>query len=189
MLNASASMHQSFNVLALKILRSIRILSMLLFFSIKGFSQPAPSSSIYPNYVGDIAFDSTRDNKEINPCIPLRVFQYFNDGNGMEYEGEKPAIERAFATQYQCPVLAGETGLIRIRFLVTCKGATDRYRMIAMNVAYTEKQFDARITQQLMAITQSLKGWKVKKIRGIAVDYYQYLIFKMEDGQLKEILP
>lgn len=189
LVNYKALMHQSCTIQFWRILPRIRLSLLLLIFSTRGFSQPVPASSHYPDYVGDIAFDSTRDNKDINPCIPVRVFQYFNDGNGMEYEGEKPAIERVFAVQYQCPMLPGETGLIRIRFLVTCKGQTDRYRLIAMNEAYAEKSFDPRITNQLMAITQSLKGWKIKKIRGFAVDYYQYVIFKIENGQLKEILP
>ncbi|HNP54087.1 MAG TPA: hypothetical protein PKK69_05705 [Ferruginibacter sp.] len=143
----------------------------------------------YPAYVGDIAFDSTQDHRENNPCFDWRVFQYFNDGNGMEFEGEKPAIERSFAAQYKSPLLEGETGLVRIRFLVNCKGQTDRFRIIAMDENYQEKTFAISITDQLLAITQSLKGWKIKKIRGFAVDYYQYLIFKLENGQLKEILP
>jgi hypothetical protein len=58
-----------------------------------------------------------------------------------------------------------------------------------MNENYEEKVFDKSITEQLMSISKYLKGWKGKKYREKEIDYYQYLIFKIENGQLKEILP
>ena len=58
-----------------------------------------------------------------------------------------------------------------------------------MNENYEEKVFDKSITDKLLSIAKNLKGWKGKRIREKEIDYYQYLIFKIENGQLKEILP
>ena len=60
---------------------------------------------------------------------------------------------------------------------------------MSMDEDYNEKTFLMSITDQLMEITKGLRGWKKKTYKGEAIDYYQYLIFKMEDGQIKEILP
>ena len=58
-----------------------------------------------------------------------------------------------------------------------------------MNDNYEQFTFDDKITNQLLMITQSLDGWKVKENNGAEIDYYQYLIFKIEKGNLIEILP
>ena len=80
--------------------------------------------------------------------------------------------------KYKSEIIKNETGLIRINFVVNCKGKTDRFRLISMNENYEEKVFVPSITEQLMSITKNLKGWKEKKYKG--VDYYQYLIFNLE---------
>jgi hypothetical protein len=164
----------------------IKIVIFLLFIPIISFGQAKrEAKSEYPNYVGDIEFNSEIDNKEFVLCNSKHIFQYFVSSRGLEYEGEKFAIEKEFTEKYKSDIIKNETGLIRINFVVNCKGKTDRFRLISMGENFEEKVFARSITEQLMSITKNLKGWKAK----IYIDYYQYLIFKIENGQLKEILP
>ena len=63
-----------------------------------------------------------------------------------------------------------------------------------MDEKYQEKVFDKLITNQLLLISKSLKGWIPKNFTSktnevFNYDYYQYLIFKIKDGQITEILP
>ena len=166
---------------------------ILLFFTLIpliSFSQDKNiKKSIYPNYVGDIEFNSEIDNKDFEICFEKHIFQYFNTSDGMEYEGEKSAIEMVFMNNYKSEKIDNESGLIRINFVVNCKGKTDRFRLISMDENYKEKIFLKSITNQLLIITKNLNGWKAKKYQEKNIDYYQYLIFKIENGQLKEILP
>jgi hypothetical protein len=167
-----------------------QILKFLLFIPLISFGQEkTETKSAYPNYVGDIEFNSETDTKDFELCYSKHIFQYFNIGNGLEYEGEKLAIEKEFAEKYKSEIIKNETGLIRINFVVNCKGKTDRFRLISMGENYKEKVFVNSITEQLMSITKNLKGWKGKKYNEKEIDYYQYMIFKIENGQLKEILP
>ncbi|MDH6309347.1 hypothetical protein M2451_002767 [Dysgonomonas sp. PFB1-18] len=146
--------------------------------------------SKYPKYVGDIEFDEKTDRKDFELNLEKRIYQYFNHfDNGLEYEGEKLAIEKEFAAKYKPEKIENETGLIRINFVVNYKGETDRFRLIAMDENYNEKVFPQSVTSQLMDITKGLKGWKIQRSKDAEVDYYQYLIFKIQDGQLIEILP
>ncbi|CAA9197786.1 hypothetical protein ACHRVW_16280 [Flavobacterium collinsii] len=165
-----------------------KILKFFLFIPLVSFGQEkSETKSVYPNYVGDIEFNSEMDNKDFELCNSKHIYQYFNRGDGLVYEGDKLAIEKEFAEKYKSKIIKNETGLIRINFVVNCKGKTDRFRLISMNENYEEKVFVKSITEQLMSITKNLKGWEGKKSKEI--DYYQYLIFKIENGQLKEILP
>jgi len=164
-------------------------LKCLFFMPLFVFSQDKVSTSLYPAYIGNIEFNKEIDKENFKLCFEKHIYQYFNDSHGLEYRGEKAALEREFLKEYKSEVIKNETGSIRINFVVNCNGETDRFRLIAMDENYNEKQFEKSITEQLLTITKRLKGWKGKQMRGNNVDYYQYLIFKIENGQLKEILP
>ena len=145
--------------------------------------------SIYSNMIGDIEYNKDIDKKNFKLCYEKHIFQYFNNSNGLEYNSEKLSIEKEFYTKYKSEILTGVTGLIRIRFVVNCKGETDRFRLISSDENYSEKTFPTSITQQLLTISKNLNGWKIKTHKDKEIDYYQHLIFKIENGQLKEILP
>lgn len=51
-----------------------------------------------------------------------------------------------------------DSGMVRIRFIVNCKGQPGRFRMISAGYDYKEKQLDKAITDQLMSITKGLSG-------------------------------
>lgn len=144
----------------------------------------------YPRMIGDIAPNSSVDETDFQTCNgDDRIVQYYALGE-KTYIGEKWAIEQTFKEQYIAPKMDGESGLIRVRFVINCKGKSGRFRLISMDSKYQEKKFDSKITTQLLNITKSLDGWKVfRNQQQKTLEYYQYLIFKIKDGQLNEIMP
>jgi hypothetical protein len=167
-----------------------KILSLFFLIPLISFGQnKSIANPEYSNNVGDIEFNSKTDKQDFELCNKNHIYQYFNNSGGLEYEGEKLEIEKVFKENYKSEKINNETGLIRINFIVNCKGKTDRFRLISMDENYNEKLFLKSITDQLLDITKNLNGWKAKKIKERDIDYYQYLIFKIENGQLKEILP
>lgn len=169
-------------------------LSILIFSLISCAQESMSIKTEYPRHIGDIEFDPKTDNPDVELCYPEYVFQYFNSNSqNTLYEGEKIVLEKIFAEQFNPNIAKKESGLIRIRFIVNCKGETDRFRIMGMDENYKEKIFDISITNQLLEITKSLDGWKKKHFRDNKnepiIDYYQYLIFKIENGQIIKILP
>ena len=73
--------------------------------------------------------------------------------------------------------------------MVNCEGEAGRYRVMASDFDYQEKRFDKRIVNQLLELTKKIGKWPQKKYRSLYGDYYMYLIFKIKDGQLIEVLP
>ena len=79
-----------------------KILKLILFIPLISFGQEKnETKSEYPNYVGDIEFNSEIDTKEFELCNSKHIFQYFNNSGGLEYEGEKLAIEKEFTEKYK----------------------------------------------------------------------------------------
>ena len=166
---------------------------IFLLFTIVSFSSCQSHESLavnkeYPRWIGDLKKHNS-DNQNFKTCNDESLIkQYFNNGQGFEYLGEKPALISAY-NNFTPSKKENQNGIIRIRFIVNCKGETGRFRIMEADENYKSFKFDKKITTQLLAITKQLKGWKSKTIKNTEIDYYQYLIFKIENGNIKEILP
>lgn len=143
----------------------------------------------YPRWIGDIEHDPKLDNPDFQACNEDHVYQYFNHSQGLQYQGEKRAIEALFQKLYRPVAAPKATGLIRIRFMVNCAGKTGRFRLIGMDENFQPLVFPKAISNQLLEITKKLDGWEKLPNAEEATDYYQYLSFKIEQGAIKEILP
>lgn len=144
----------------------------------------------YLRWVGDSVFRSDIDSETFSACHgDENIYQYFNLSQGPEYLNEKPALEVSFKNAFKPVVGKNQNGMIRIRFVVNCEGHAGRFRLLQSDFNYQETIFDKAITMQLLEITKSIRDWQVFYKNEKPIDYYQYLIFKIEDGQIKEILP
>ncbi len=144
---------------------------------------------MYPDHIGDISFDASIDNPDFKICNPNSVFQYFEFGKGLQYKGEKPKINGIFKSGFKPGAIKNESGYLTIRFIVNCEGRTGWFRLQGMNKEYKEKEFDGELVDKLLTLTKSLDGWIIGGGATNKVDYYQYLTFKLVDGQLIEIMP
>ena len=144
----------------------------------------------YLRWVGDIEHNDQVDELDFKVCNgDDKILQYFNLGEGPTYNGEKSTILNAFKSKYQPLLNKNQNGLIRIRFIVNCEGKAGRFRVLQSDYSYKEKEFNKEIVSQLLSITKQINNWEVLYKQENAVDYYMYLIFKITDGQLTEILP
>lgn len=147
-------------------------------------------SEKYLRWVGDIEKNKQKDETDFELCNgDESVYQYFHFGEGPVYHGEKPKIFTHFESNYK-PISGEEgSGFIQIRFIVNCEGQAGRFRVLQSDENYQEKKFDPKITSQLLNLTKGIDQWEVFYRNEKPVDYYMYLIFKMKNGQLIEILP
>lgn len=170
---------------------SFLILAIL--FSILGSCQTvqkANEKQKYLRWVGDIVQNDQIDEIDFNVCNGNeQIFQYFNLGEGPVYYGEKSKLINTFLSEYKPIPDSNENGLIRIRFIVNCEGKAGRFRVLQSDYNFQEKEFDKEIISQLLNITKGIDSWVVLQRDEVPVDYYMYLIFKVTDGQLTEILP
>ncbi len=144
----------------------------------------------YLRWVGDIEQNNEIDNPNFKVCKgDEKILQYFNTGEGPKYFGEKSRILNTFNEKYKPVTDHTQNGYIRIRFVVNCEGNAGRFRVLQSDYEYNEIQFNKSIVDQLLKITKEIENWEILYINGIPVDYYLYLIFKINDGQITEFLP
>jgi len=168
--------------------RSILLFLVILFATCKD----SKTTSIYedPNLkiqVGDIIADPAVDG-DFDNCNIGRIPQYY------AYK-EKPFIhgklhfENYIRTSYKAPENSKESGLLRIRFTVNCKGESGRFRLLGMNDNYEEYAFSDEIVDQLLQLTKAYKDWRILSHEGFESDYYFYVTFKIKAGNIIEVLP
>ncbi|EPR69781.1 hypothetical protein ADIWIN_4056 [Winogradskyella psychrotolerans RS-3] len=143
----------------------------------------------YLRHVGDAQEDSLIDNPDFKICFEDHVFQYFNFSDGPQYIGEKPELEKIFKQDYKPITDNTQNGSIRIRFIVNCEGKAGRFRVIQADSSFKETKFNETITTQLLEITKGISQWKIVYNENQPIDYYAYLIFKIKEGHISEILP
>lgn len=142
--------------------------------------------------VGDIPFDPSLDDATFQICDEENIKQYYvrySSDEAPGFIGEKKAMDRMILNAYSYPNVDTQDGYITIRFIVNCKGQTDRFRIEEMSVDYQPFDFDPKLSDQLLNIVKQLEGWVPRKTKGKPLDYYQYLTFKIRDGQILKILP
>jgi hypothetical protein len=165
-------------------------LSWITIFTFIAYScSPKPENSLaYPEHVGDISVDEKLDDSLFKVCTKGRIPQYYEFGKGLQYKGEKPAINEHFKSLKNSE-LKNETGFITIRFVVNCEGKTGRFRIQEMGDDYQPRTFDKKLVENILSLTKQLDGWVVGGDANHAIDYYQYLTFNVEEGKLIEIMP
>jgi len=142
-------------------------------------------------WLEDIRYNKSLDKSNFKICNgEENVKQYFNLGDNIEIEGDKPYINSHFTNGFNSEKMPKESGLIRIRFIVNCEGQTDRFRLLESDLQYGSKKFNRKISDTVMALSKSLTGWKQKiNSEGNPADYYQYLVFRIVNGEIIKILP
>jgi hypothetical protein len=63
------------------------------------------------------------------------------------------------------------------------------FRVLTSDENFKATNFDTSITKQLVDIVSNLDGWQKMVKNESALDYYMYIIVKLENGIIKEILP
>lgn len=139
-------------------------------------------------HVGDIVADRNMDDPNFKACQEDRAAVHYNFDSPNLYEGEKPAIVRAFMDM-DLPKVKGSLGYVTVRFMVNCKGETGRFRVEQVDTDYKKKTFNTGISDAILATTKSLNGWIPATYDGKVYDYYKYLTFKIIDNQIVDVLP
>lgn len=139
--------------------------------------------------IGDIRFDPKTDDPNFMVCHEDLSLQFNYNGVGFVYEGEKPALKKHFQKTYSSEKIIGQSGYITIRFVINCDGIAGRFRVLEMGLDLTEKKFKKRIVDDILKATKQANGWVGYVYEGKKYDYYQYLVFKLDDAQIIDILP
>ncbi len=141
--------------------------------------------------VGDLAPETSVQPRGFQPCqtivyAPFALYPY-----KQFWKGRLGLIRQVVAREFKPMSIAGQSGLIRLRFVVNCMGQAGRWEVLELDENYRKRRFDPRITGQLLTICRTkLTDWEPgKDDDNQPCDTVCLLTFRLKDGLITEIFP
>ncbi|MDA9773731.1 hypothetical protein N9B82_02130 [Saprospiraceae bacterium] len=125
------------------------------------------------------------------PCTEnqLDIHDYYNGSPPGNLKGKKGS-KWSFIEQFLEPEkIAGQSGYLSIHFIINCKGEIGYFTVEQADLDYQPHQFSKVTIEHLMELTKKMHPWIPAKIWEENKDSYAYLIYKLKDGKIIEILP
>lgn len=142
----------------------------------------------YSNYIGYIDQETADLNDIYTLCDAGSIYHVHHGASEKGYAGNKKNFRDFILENYKKGDY-DDSGYLNFRFLVTCEGKPGWFETIQVDTEYNSTQFSKQIVSQLQALTAQTKNWNIITIENNPVDYYMYVSYKLQDGEIIEILP
>ncbi len=118
-----------------------------------------------------------------------QIYDYYNSDIPAGFPGGKGPLKKFVFKHLDESKLAKESGFLTFRFVINCKGEADWYTLEQADFDYKPMSFSQSTIDHLLSILQKVPTWHASKIRGELGDAYAYITFKLNDGEIFEMLP
>nr|WP_299341864.1 hypothetical protein [Allomuricauda sp.] len=141
----------------------------------------------HEHLVGYIDPSEARLNDQFQICDESRILQYYNPQEAVYSLGKNGL--RDFILKNYVNQGYRDSGYLTIRFVINCKGEAGRYVMHQNNLDLNPTTLDHNLVEQLFELTVELQKWTPNFYRGAYRDSYMYINYRIENGNITEILP
>ena len=140
------------------------------------------------NFVYHIQPDALVDDPTFTLCDVNTAYPYY--GTDTHVKRDKREILEYFNHGYRKPETARDNGYVCIRFIVNCMGVAGRFRLEEFDKNYQPTSINSEIKVQLLDLTRNVKDWQPIIFENQRTyDSYCYFLFKIENGNLTDVLP
>lgn len=126
-------------------------------------------------------------NEGFKVCDEDYILQYYNPERATYSEG-KNGLRNFILSNYKNKNYT-DSGYLNIRFVINCKGEAGRYIIHENDLNLEPKSFTKELKDQLFELTTQLKKWNPNFTRDAYRDSYMYISYRIENGNITEILP
>lgn len=145
-----------------------------------------PSEHLFTERVAYIDSETSLKSENFETCSDY-IFDYYNPERATYSKG-KNGLRKLVLENYQNKGYS-DSGYLTFRFLINCKGESGRYVIHQNDLELEPTKLNYDLVQQLYTITLLLDQWNPNIIEEEAVDSYMYITYRIEHGEITEILP
>jgi len=117
------------------------------------------------------------------------IYDYYNGGDDRtKYIKDKNGLRDFILDNYENKNYT-DSGYLNIRFVVNCEGEAGRYVIIENSLELEPAAFSKDLRSQLFELTTQLSEWKPLVINNEPKDSYMYLSYRIENGEITQIIP
>ena len=126
-------------------------------------------------------------NEGFEVCNEDFIVQYYNPQSATYSQG-KNGLRKFIMSHYKNENYTN-SGYLNIRFVINCKGQAGRYVIHENNLDLEPTSFNKDLVDQLFNLTTELKDWNPNYTHDAFRDSYMYISYRIEHGNITEILP
>lgn len=142
----------------------------------------------YPHYIGFIDQSTALLNNTFQLCGDGEIIKIHHGAPFDAYQNNKRTFSENVLKVYNNKGYK-DSGYINFRFLVNCEGNPGWFEIIEINEDYVEISHSKEMVAQLLKITSDPSHWAIYIVDEIPRNYYHYVSYKIENGEIIEILP
>ena len=143
----------------------------------------------YKQRVGHIASSEAIAAADLDVCFEEVLFPSHYNRTIIQYIHGKDSLTTFFYKNYDNHGITNESGYITVKFVINCEGKTGRYQVLETGIDYSEKHFHEDLITELLELTQEMDEWTPFYRGDSRFDSFHHLTFKIQNGELDEILP
>ncbi len=142
----------------------------------------------YTHYIGYLPYTVT--SSEFKICDEERIVGWFASAATYVtiYRGGKTQFKKFIRKNYK-KVNETDNGFLNLRFIINCEGEVGRMEVNELDDNYEKTKLSPEFVQQMIALSSRNSNWAVPKFDSEKRDSYMYLIYKIKNGEITEILP
>lgn len=146
-----------------------------------------PEENMYFRSAEYIDPEKALGDKNFSVCDEDFIIQYYNPDRARYSEG-KNGLRQHIRSRYKNKGYS-DSGYLNIRFVINCKGEAGRYLIHQNDLNLNPTKLDPNMVDQLFDITTELKTWHPNYTHDAYRDSYMYISYRIEHGNITEILP
>lgn len=140
--------------------------------------------------VGHIDASRARDDFEL--CFEEKLFAHYTAWNRdwiYKYPPGKDSLRLYYNERFDNQGIVNQSGYITVRFIINCKGVAGAFVVESLGLDYEKKSFNSELVQHLLELTKAITLWHPFTHGDSTYDSFTHLTFKIDNGELLEILP
>ncbi|WP_456441208.1 hypothetical protein [Psychroserpens sp.] len=126
-------------------------------------------------------------NERFIVCNENYILQYYNTQE-LPYPNKKNGFRNYINLAYVNNNYS-DSGYLNIRFIINCEGEVGRFVIHENNLDLEPNTFNKDLKNQLFKLTSEAKGWKPIFLHDEDRDSYMYVSYRIENGEITEIIP
>lgn len=141
----------------------------------------------YPSYVGLIDSNTaTQITNDYKLCGKGILYGYYHSAAPKIYKGNKKQFREFIFSNFQKEKFS-ENGYLNLRFHINCKGQVGNLEINELNDDFARVSFSSELVDHIIELIGSPDNWETYE--GGDYNYYMNLNFKLENGEITEIIP
>lgn len=142
----------------------------------------------YTNYIGHLPYATETSKFEL--CDENRIVGWFASAATYFpiYKGSKSTFKEYILQNFET-VNQNDNGFLNLRFIINCKGEVGRMEINELDTDYQSTLLSPNLVNQIVTLSSRKENWTSPIIEDVTLDSYMYLIYKIENGKITEILP